>query len=100
MLGCILLAIELLIAVFAPFVGIPLILITLAVMVVVGVARGAGKAAGAAAAAASRGAERPEPSRAIPAGALKCARCGLSIYDATESVSYRGESYHPECWSS
>lgn len=40
MLGCILLAVELVIAILAPVIGIPLLLLTILAMVVVAVLRG------------------------------------------------------------
>lgn len=80
-----LLAIELVIAILMPIVGIPLILATLAVMLLTGALKGVlGLARG--------------PANARTPTFRYCAECGLELAGRAEPVWVGGAPFHQECW--
>lgn len=90
MLGCVLLAIEMVLVVIAPPIGIPLVLLTLVAMLVIGAARGAMTIGRTAAPL-----DEPQPPVATPE---RCPVCSYPITDPAQSLVFRGATYHRSCW--
>lgn len=83
-MGCVVLLLCLIVALINPFIGIPLLLIVLVVMLLTGAGR------------AMLGLGRTVAKVAAPAE--PCPVCQEPITDPATAVTYQGARYHGACW--
>lgn len=83
-MGCVVLLLCLIVAIIAPPIGIPLLLVVLAVMLLTGAGR------------AMLGLGRTVAKATAPPE--QCPVCGEPITDPATAVTFQGKRYHGGCW--
>lgn len=95
MLGCILLVLELILPVFMPIIGIPLLIVTVLALLLVGALRGAlglGRMVGPKESPPARAAKATD----APAGPPICPGCGQVVWEGKRASD--GALYHAPCF--